>query len=243
MLALGHHVPCSTNPSVIAPPSQQVQRSLAPSALVHQEEGRYGLCRAARGLASSPSTSGPDDASRATRVKQPQLLQQGSKTDSGAWAERLLQRTRKSSAAQEKLEAGPASDIFTPQRRARSSREAGDSGWEGGDSAWDEDDGEEGPSEKRLPAEMRCFDTATIFVKAGDGGNGCVAFRREAHVDRGGPSGGSGGRGGNVWVVADPQQNSLFSFRKQVGGWAGGSGKAQRRAQRMRPGRLPARLF
>jgi GTP-binding protein len=64
---------------------------------------------------------------------------------------------------------------------------------------------------------MRCFDTATVYIKAGDGGNGCVAFRREAHVDKGGPAGGSGGRGGNVWAVADAQYNSLFSFRKQVG--------------------------
>ena len=69
---------------------------------------------------------------------------------------------------------------------------------------------------KRLPAEMRCFDTASIYVKGGDGGNGCVAFRREKHVARGGPSGACGGRGGNVWAVADPELNSLFGFRRQV---------------------------
>ena len=47
------------------------------------------------------------------------------------------------------------------------------------------------------------FDEAKIYVKAGDGGNGVVAFRREAHVPRGGPSGGNGGKGGDVYLVAD----------------------------------------
>ena len=56
-------------------------------------------------------------------------------------------------------------------------------------------------------------DECNLNVKAGDGGAGCVAFRREAHVARGGPSGGDGGRGGNVWLVADPNVASLLSFR------------------------------
>ena len=60
------------------------------------------------------------------------------------------------------------------------------------------------------------FDEAKIYVKAGDGGNGVVAFRREAHVPRGGPSGGNGGRGADVYLVADPQVNTLIQFSHQV---------------------------
>ncbi len=60
------------------------------------------------------------------------------------------------------------------------------------------------------------FDEARIYVKAGDGGNGVVAFRREAHVPLGGPSGGKGGKGGDVYLVADPQLNTLIAFDKQV---------------------------
>ena len=69
---------------------------------------------------------------------------------------------------------------------------------------------------KRLPAEVRCFDTARILVKGGDGGRGCVAFRREKFVPKGGPSGGNGGNGGSVLVEADDSLNSLSSFRRQV---------------------------
>jgi GTP-binding protein len=50
-------------------------------------------------------------------------------------------------------------------------------------------------------------------VKAGDGGNGCLAFRREKYVPRGGPSGGDGGRGGDVYMVATDHQNTLIQFR------------------------------
>ncbi|MBP7960875.1 MAG: GTPase ObgE [Caldilineaceae bacterium] len=60
------------------------------------------------------------------------------------------------------------------------------------------------------------YDQAKIFVKAGDGGNGIVAFRREKYVPRGGPFGGNGGRGGNIYLVVDPDLNTLFSFRNQV---------------------------
>jgi GTP-binding protein len=56
-------------------------------------------------------------------------------------------------------------------------------------------------------------DEVIIRVKAGDGGNGCMAFRREKFVPRGGPSGGDGGRGGDVWMVASEHHNTLLHFR------------------------------
>jgi len=67
-----------------------------------------------------------------------------------------------------------------------------------------------------LPSEMRCFDTAKIMVKAGDGGDGAVAFRREKFVPQGGPSGGNGGIGGAIYFVADKNISSLEVFRKRV---------------------------
>jgi GTP-binding protein len=60
------------------------------------------------------------------------------------------------------------------------------------------------------------FDHAKIHVAAGDGGNGCVSFRREKHVPRGGPDGGDGGRGGNVVIVPDPQLRDLQAFTYKV---------------------------
>ena len=59
---------------------------------------------------------------------------------------------------------------------------------------------------------MKFIDEAIITVKAGDGGNGCLAFRREKYVPRGGPSGGDGGRGGDVAMVAT-DHNTLLHFR------------------------------
>ena len=56
-------------------------------------------------------------------------------------------------------------------------------------------------------------DETNLHAKAGDGGAGAVAFRREAHVARGGPDGGDGGSGGDVWLVADHNVASLLAFR------------------------------
>ena len=60
---------------------------------------------------------------------------------------------------------------------------------------------------------MAFIDEAKFFVKSGDGGNGCVSFRREKFVPKGGPNGGDGGRGGNVVIVAKSSLNSLMDFR------------------------------
>ena len=57
------------------------------------------------------------------------------------------------------------------------------------------------------------IDEAKITVHAGDGGHGCIAFRREKFVPRGGPSGGDGGNGGSIYLVANDQENTLLKFR------------------------------
>jgi GTP-binding protein len=59
-------------------------------------------------------------------------------------------------------------------------------------------------------------DEVKVFVKGGDGGNGCVSFRREPHVPRGGPDGGAGGKGGDVVMIAVSHQNTLLPLRYQA---------------------------
>ncbi|HXD57495.1 MAG TPA: GTPase ObgE [Thermoleophilaceae bacterium] len=60
------------------------------------------------------------------------------------------------------------------------------------------------------------YDRAKVFVQGGGGGNGSVSFRREAHVPRGGPDGGDGGRGADVVVVCDPSLRDLQSFKRKT---------------------------
>src|SRR5512145_145082 len=56
-------------------------------------------------------------------------------------------------------------------------------------------------------------DEVDIQVEAGGGGRGCLSFRREKRVPRGGPNGGDGGRGGSIYLVASPHQNTLINYR------------------------------
>ncbi len=60
---------------------------------------------------------------------------------------------------------------------------------------------------------MKFVDEAQIYVKGGKGGNGCISFRREKYVPRGGPDGGDGGRGGNVWIRAKGNLLTLYDLR------------------------------
>ncbi|KAL7571537.1 hypothetical protein ACA910_020956 [Epithemia clementina (nom. ined.)] len=64
--------------------------------------------------------------------------------------------------------------------------------------------------------EWKFFDTARIHVQGGDGGTGCVAFRREKGEARGGPNGGRGGRGGSVYLICDETLNTLMPLRQRV---------------------------
>jgi GTP-binding protein len=62
---------------------------------------------------------------------------------------------------------------------------------------------------------MKFLDLAKIYIKAGDGGDGCIGFRREKFIEFGGPDGGDGGKGGDVWVECVPNLNTLIDYRYQ----------------------------
>jgi len=76
---------------------------------------------------------------------------------------------------------------------------------------------------------MKFIDEARIYVKAGDGGNGCVSFRRERFIPRGGPNGGDGGKGGDVILQADSQLSTLldFTYPRQFRAQRGTHGKGK----------------
>lgn len=78
---------------------------------------------------------------------------------------------------------------------------------------------------------MAFVDEAKFFVKAGDGGNGCVSFRREKYVPKGGPDGGDGGKGGDVIIEASSRLHSLldFRYRSHFKAKAGSHGQGQKK--------------
>ncbi len=81
---------------------------------------------------------------------------------------------------------------------------------------------------------MRFIDEATIIVQSGDGGRGCVSFRRERFVPRGGPDGGDGGKGGSVFLKTHPSKRTLhhLQYKKEYKAANGGYGQGRQRAGR-----------
>ena len=79
---------------------------------------------------------------------------------------------------------------------------------------------------------MKFLDQAKIYVKAGDGGDGCIGFRREKFIEFGGPDGGDGGRGGDVWIECVENLNTLidYRYRQHFKGQNGGKGMGKNRA-------------
>ena len=84
---------------------------------------------------------------------------------------------------------------------------------------------------------MKFFDTAKIDANSGSGANGCVSFRREKFIEFGGPNGGTGGRGGDVWAEAVENLNTLIDSRFQQCGDNVGTTGQNRSAERSVAGR------
>jgi GTPase len=79
---------------------------------------------------------------------------------------------------------------------------------------------------------MKFLDLAKIYIRSGDGGNGCVSFRREKYIEFGGPNGGNGGKGGDVWIECVDNLNTLIDYRymQHIRGKNGLPGMGQERA-------------
>ena len=99
---------------------------------------------------------------------------------------------------------------------------------------------------------MKFLDIAKVQIRSGSGGNGCVAFRREKYIEFGGPWGGDGGRGGDVWAEAVDNLNTLIDYRYQqhiyakngqpgMGRDMHGAGRSERRLARPPSGRVIVR--
>ncbi|KAF5834077.1 hypothetical protein DUNSADRAFT_9391 [Dunaliella salina] len=202
------HLPQHQLPQVLLPPAPGVRRC--------SRRREAPICTATP-LSAPPRGTEQQLSPQAPPPQSEPSTAAGSASSSGQppkakdWSARLLSVANK----RRQETKGPAPDIFAGSGR-KQQKLRGPDGLVPEELA-EEGEVPEGGRRKRLPAEMRCFDTARIYIKAGNGGDGCVAFRREKFVDNGGPAGGNGGRGGNVWAVADEQLNSLFGFRSKVG--------------------------
>src|SRR5258708_23281993 len=85
---------------------------------------------------------------------------------------------------------------------------------------------------------MKFLDQAKVYIRSGNGGNGCISFRREKFIEYGGPNGGDGGNGGDVWVEAVENLNTLIDYRFQqhITAKSGGPGMGKDMAGAHRPG-------
>ena len=81
---------------------------------------------------------------------------------------------------------------------------------------------------------MKFIDESFITVRSGDGGSGCVSFRREKYIPKGGPDGGDGGKGGDVVLYASPRKRTLyhFQFKRQFKAPNGSPGQGSQKTGR-----------